>query len=239
MAREQADQFLPGEAGRAGHGHTNGLLVGPLVPFRFSHDLRIHRVYVLYGRSGKLCAQKNSYTCILFHVSTEKRMILMHFVYTDSLERISMKAQRQSAILDVVEHEAVRSQEQLRQRLSSRGFDVTQATLSRDIKELGLLKRSSDGAYQPSGAETRPRRRARSIRSAARCRNTSSTSSRSSNWSCSRPGRDRRSFWGWRSIKSRLPEVAGTLAGDDTILIIARDPKSAQAVVKQLRDLAS
>jgi len=57
-----------------------------------------------------------------------------------------MKARRQSALLDVVEHEAVRSQEQLRQRLSSRGFDVTQATLSRDIKELGLLKRSSDGA---------------------------------------------------------------------------------------------
>ena len=39
--------------------------------------------------------------------------------------------------------------------------------------------------------------------------------------------------------RSRLPEVAGTLAGDDTILIIARDAKSAQAVVKQLRDLAN
>ena len=48
----------------------------------------------------------------------------------------------------------MRSQEQLRQRLSSRGFDVTQATLSRDIKELGLLKRSSDGAYQPAGADS-------------------------------------------------------------------------------------
>ena len=60
-----------------------------------------------------------------------------------------MKARRQSAILDVVEHEAVRNQEQLRQRLAGRGFAVTQATLSRDIKELGLLKRSADGAYQP------------------------------------------------------------------------------------------
>ena len=57
-----------------------------------------------------------------------------------------MKPQRLSAILDVVEHEAVRSQEQLRQRLATRGFVVTQATLSRDIKELGLLKRSADGA---------------------------------------------------------------------------------------------
>ena len=67
-----------------------------------------------------------------------------------------MKPQRLSAILDVVEHEAVRSQEQLRQRLAARGFVVTQATLSRDIKELGLLKRSSDGAYQPSSVEATP-----------------------------------------------------------------------------------
>src|SRR5215207_9375632 len=65
-----------------------------------------------------------------------------------------MKVRRQSAILDVVEHEAVRSQEQLRQRLSRMGFDVTQATLSRDIKELGLMKRSSDGAYQGAGADS-------------------------------------------------------------------------------------
>ena len=56
-----------------------------------------------------------------------------------------MKNRRQSAILEVVEQEPVRSQEQLRQRLASRGFDVTQATLSRDVKERGLLKRSSDG----------------------------------------------------------------------------------------------
>ena len=75
------------------------------------------------------------------------------FMYTDSVQRIIMKARRQSAILDVVEHGAVRSQEQLRQRLASRGFDVTQATLSRDIKELGLLKRSSDGAYRASTAD--------------------------------------------------------------------------------------
>ena len=47
-----------------------------------------------------------------------------------------MKARRQSAILDVVEQQAVRSQEQLRRLLTSRGFDVTQATLSRDVKEL-------------------------------------------------------------------------------------------------------
>ena len=46
MAREQTDQFLPREAGGAGHGHANGPLFAPQVPFRFSHYFRIHRVSV-------------------------------------------------------------------------------------------------------------------------------------------------------------------------------------------------
>jgi transcriptional regulator of arginine metabolism len=62
-----------------------------------------------------------------------------------------MKAQRQRAIVEVVEREAIWSQDLLGQRLRARGFDVTQATLSRDIKELGLVKRASDGAYQRPG----------------------------------------------------------------------------------------
>lgn len=149
-----------------------------------------------------------------------------------------MKGRRQSAILDVVEHEPVRSQEQLRQRLSARGFEVTQATLSRDIKELGLLKRSSDGAYQPSGVDA-----------------TSSTSALDAMGRALaeylvniepvqqlivlRTGAGQAQLLGLAIDRARLPEVVGTIAGDDTILIITRDSKAALAVVKQLRDLAS
>ena len=150
-----------------------------------------------------------------------------------------MKARRQSAILDVVEHEAVRSQEQLRQRLSSRGFDVTQATLSRDIKELGLLKRSSDGAYQaverrdhvsrPTSLETLGRALAEYLVNIEPVQQLVVL----------KTGPGQAQLLALAIDRSRLPDVAGTLAGDDTILIIARDAKSAQAVVKQLRDLAS
>ena len=59
-----------------------------------------------------------------------------------------MKSQRQAAILDAVQHQPVRNQEQLRRRLRTAGFDVTQATLSRDIRELQLVKGGPDGAYQ-------------------------------------------------------------------------------------------
>jgi transcriptional regulator of arginine metabolism len=159
-------------------------------------------------------------------------------VYTDSLGRINMKARRQSAILDVVGQEAVRNQEQLRQRLAQRGFDVTQATLSRDIKELGLMKRSADGAYQAADAPSAP------------TPTTMGTLGRAlaeylvniepvQQLVVLKTGAGQAQLLAVAIDRARLEEVAGTLAGDDTILIIARDPRDAQQVVKKLRDLAS
>ena len=149
-----------------------------------------------------------------------------------------MKARRQSAILDVVEQEAVRSQEQLRQRLAQRGFEVTQATLSRDIKELGLMKRSADGAYQAAGAPSAP------------TPTTMGTLGRAlaeyllniepvQQLVVLKTGAGQAQLLGLAIDRARMEEVVGTLAGDDTILIIARDAKNAQQVVKKLRDLAS
>src|SRR5687767_5861821 len=62
-----------------------------------------------------------------------------------------MKPRRQSVILDVVRSVPIRSQEQLRRRVRAAGYDVTQATLSRDIRELGLVKGGADGAYLSPG----------------------------------------------------------------------------------------
>ncbi len=158
-------------------------------------------------------------------------------VYTDSLERINMKSRRQSAILDVVEQEAVRSQEQLRQRLASRGFDVTQATLSRDVKELGLLKRSSDGAYQPAGAAAAPGPKTMGALGRALTEFLINIEP-VQQLVVLKTGPGQAQLLSLAIDRARLDEVAGTLAGDDTILIIARDPKNAQLGVKKLRDLA-
>src|SRR5213076_1268711 len=66
----------------------------------------------------------------------------------------TMKVRRQAVILELVDRELLHSQEELRRRLHHRGFDLTQATISRDVKELGLVKRAGDGAYQRPGADT-------------------------------------------------------------------------------------
>ena len=58
----------------------------------------------------------------------------------------SMKARRQDLILELIDREPLHSQEELRRRLLQRGCEATQATISRDIKELSLVKRAGDGA---------------------------------------------------------------------------------------------
>src|SRR5205823_14799838 len=68
--------------------------------------------------------------------------------------RSCMQARRHAVILELIDREALPSQELLRRRLHHHGFEATQATISRDIKELGLVKRAGDGAYQRPGAET-------------------------------------------------------------------------------------
>src|SRR4029453_10682226 len=68
------------------------------------------------------------------------------------MDRRAMKPYRQSIIKELVERESITSQEQLRARRRGRGIDGTQATLSRDIRELQLVKRPTDGAYRVAGA---------------------------------------------------------------------------------------
>lgn len=159
-------------------------------------------------------------------------------VYADSFDSINMKARRLSAIQDVVEHEAVRSQEQLRQRLAARGFVVTQATLSRDIKVLGLLKRSADGAYQPAGEDATPQSTALGTLARALAEYLVNIEP-VQQLVVLRTGAGQAQLLALAIDRARMPEVVGTLAGDDTILIIARDPRNAVAVVKRFQAFAN
>src|SRR5438045_2352393 len=72
-------------------------------------------------------------------------------MYTYSFS--AMKSRRQAAILELIDREPLHSQERLRRRLRHQGFEATQATISRDISDLGLVKRAGDGAYQRPGAD--------------------------------------------------------------------------------------
>jgi transcriptional regulator of arginine metabolism len=146
-----------------------------------------------------------------------------------------LKARRQSIILDVVQREAVRSQEQLRQRVRAAGFDVTQATLSRDIRELGLVKGGADGAYQAAAQVVPSGQSARSSLQRALAEYLTRVD-RVQQMIVLRTGVGQAQPLAIAVDRARLPEVVGTIAGDDTILIIAPDVKRARALVKMLEE---
>ena len=144
-----------------------------------------------------------------------------------------MKARRQSVILDVIERAPVRSQEQLRRSLRAAGFDVTQATLSRDIRELGLVKGGADGAYQPP-AEPGPNGHAAKSLLQRGLGEYLMRIDRVQQMLVLRTGAGQAQLLGVALDRARLPEIVGTIAGDDTILVIAPDVRRARALVKRL-----
>src|SRR5438876_8335210 len=144
-----------------------------------------------------------------------------------------MKARRQALILELVDREALHSQEQLRRRLHQQGFEATQATISRDIKELGLVKRAGDGAYQRSGSEaTNPESALAALERAAEeyLRGVE----RVQQLVVIRTGVGQAQPLAIAIDRARLPEAVGTIGGDDEALVVARDTKRAVALVKRL-----
>jgi transcriptional regulator of arginine metabolism len=134
-----------------------------------------------------------------------------------------IKQLRHRQIRDIVERQPIRTQHELAAALRERGFRVTQATVSRDIAEIGLVKANHDGGtvYElPTGtadAEASPEQKLRDliaglpldIREAACC------------WSSAPcPARLTRSPLRW--IVS-LAGVVGSLAGDDTLFVAFSD----------------
>jgi transcriptional regulator of arginine metabolism len=149
-----------------------------------------------------------------------------------------VKARRQSAILDAVQHQPVRSQEQLRRQLRSAGFDVTQATLSRDIRELQLVKGGADGAYQaPSRPAVNGHGAVGMLQKALAEYLT--RADQVQQMVLLRTGPGQAQILGVAIDGARLSDVVGTLAGDDTILVITRGARQARALVKRFEAIAS
>ena len=149
-----------------------------------------------------------------------------------------MKARRQALLLDLVDREALHSQEELRRRLHQRGFEATQATISRDIKELGLVKRAGDGAYQRSGVDpANPETALVALERAAA--EYVRRIDRVQQLVVLRTGTGQAQPLALALDRAQLPEAVGTIAGDDTILVVARGARGAAALTKRLKDYSS
>jgi len=146
-----------------------------------------------------------------------------------------MKSWRQSQLLEVIDKEPVASQEELRQRLQTRGITATQATISRDLKELRLVKRAGDGAYVRPGAE-------QSQAGTDQVRRAVTTLMRGLERVDAllviRTDRGQAQGLAEWIDRARLSEVAGTIGGDDTILLVCRGSAAAEALERRFSEMA-
>jgi transcriptional regulator of arginine metabolism len=148
-----------------------------------------------------------------------------------------MKSWRQGQILDVIDHEAVVSQEMLREKLRVRGILATQATISRDLKEIGLVKRAGDGAYVRPGNERPAAAGADQLRRAVSALLRSFE--RVDTLIVLRTDRGQAQGLAEWIDRAQMAEVAGTVAGDDTILIVCRGSEAAAAVERRMGELVT
>ncbi|MGN0777681.1 MAG: arginine repressor [Aristaeellaceae bacterium] len=147
-----------------------------------------------------------------------------------------MKTVRQMAILDIIGKKDVETQEELAEALRSRGMKVTQATVSRDIKELRLLKvLTPSGAYKYATADNAEnglserfiRMLSESLLSVAASNNLIVVKTLSGSANVAAEALD----------SLHWPEILGSLAGDNTILLIIRAESNTADVVRRIQEM--
>jgi transcriptional regulator of arginine metabolism len=170
------------------------------------------------------------------------------------------KAARQAQIADILTRARVRSQEELADRLAQRGVKVTQATLSRDLEELGAVRlRGAGGTLvyalpgDPGGPGSRPggppgpppgawlSRRADEGASGTLARvgpELLLSAEASANLVVLRTPAGAAQFLASAIDHAGWPSILGTVAGDDTVLVISREPAGGNEVAESLLRLA-
>ena len=148
-----------------------------------------------------------------------------------------MKRRRQAAILDLVDRVALSSQEDLRRRLRDLGFSVTQATLSRDLRDLGLVKASADGAYHRPGIESTPPEVAVARLQHAIAEYLTGVD-RALQLVVLKTGLAQAQPLASAVDAARLDSVVGTIGGEDPVLVIGRAAAAAAAVASRIDRMA-
>jgi transcriptional regulator of arginine metabolism len=157
------------------------------------------------------------------------------------------KTARQQLVIELLGRHPIRSQPELAALLADAGVAVTQATLSRDLVELDAVKvRSASGALVyavPAEGGDRspvaPRETAASESRLARlCEELLVSAEASANLVVLRTPPGAANFLASALDKAELGNVLGTIAGDDTVVVISRDPAGGEDVVRRLVGLA-
>ncbi|HEX8869172.1 arginine repressor [Lentzea aerocolonigenes] len=151
---------------------------------------------------------------------------------------------RQGRIVEMVSQLVIRSQSELAKLLAAEGIEVTQATLSRDLDELGAVKlRGPDGGapiyvIPEDGSPVRGVQGGTTRLARVLGELLVSTDS-SANLAVLRTPPGAAQFLASALDRAALHEVVGTIAGDDTILVVAREPMTGAELAERIAALSS
>lgn len=156
------------------------------------------------------------------------------------------KNARQALVIELLESRQVRSQPELAELLGQRGVHVTQATLSRDLVELDAVKvRGANGslvyAVPAEGGDRTPvagESAASQHRLARLCSELLVSAEASANLVVLRTPPGAAQFLASAIDKVEISDVLGCIAGDDTVLVIGRDPAGGEALAHRFTSLA-
>lgn len=147
-----------------------------------------------------------------------------------------MKIERHSKILEIIKSMDIETQEELAEQLKKTGMDVTQATVSRDIKELKLIKVLSDkGTYKY--AVISPTENFLSNKLVSIFSNTVLSVENVQNMVVVKTISGSGSAAAEAVDSMNLPGIVGSIAGDNTIFILSSDDKKAYELVKKLKKM--
>ena len=150
-----------------------------------------------------------------------------------------MKAQRQAKIMEIISNINVETQEQLLEKLQEAGFNSTQATISRDIKELRIVKElTSFGTYRyTTAAKEVPSSFSGRLNTIFRECVTSFDYAQNMIVVHTLPGLANAAASALDAMK--MSAILGTIAGDDTVFIVMRDQNAAAAFCGEIKSLLS
>ena len=147
-----------------------------------------------------------------------------------------MKAKRQALIREIVESQCIQTQEELADALARHGMVVTQATVSRDIKEMHLLKvLSEEGGYRYATMDKSEQGMNERLIRMLSDSVVDMSSAKNLIVIHTLPGSAHVAGEAVDSL--HWPEVLGTIAGDNTILVIARSNEDVDAVLRRFRGI--
>lgn len=145
------------------------------------------------------------------------------------------RRQRLQAIIDTVSTKRIRNQAELAEALRKAGHKVTQPTLSRDIAELGLVKGAAgyslpEQAEQPKVTDTELGNTVRKFVISVFVAN---------NFVMIKTFSGSASVVAWALDRAGWEEMIGTIAGDDTILLMAKNTKGAEGIGREIKEMLS